>query len=201
MGDIHHESTIFGNMTIKTKKDQHKGAYFDEYTLYRCYSYLPYSKKTYIHLYCLYKNFVLSRHGDTTFQIFYLYVPFINSLTECHFVMMVDNVMGIFMAILLILIHTFGFSVTKHFWFCRYAASWMFLSLDFPFEYWIDQVTSGLLYVMLRLSTRGFYRGVPGFATNFSYGVWCRGLTTCLLYVGPLFGNVVWNNSGFARLT
>ena len=28
-------------------------------------------------------------------------------------------------------------------------------------------------------------------------GVWCRGLTTCLLYVGPIFGNLVWNDSGF----
>ena len=31
------------------------------------------------------------------------------------------------------------------------------------------------------------YRVVPGFATDCACGVWCRGLTTCLLYVGPLF--------------
>ena len=36
--------------------------------------------------------------------------------------------------------------------------------------------------------TRIFYRGVSGFATDCPCGVWCRGLTTCLLYVGPLFG-------------
>ena len=39
--------------------------------------------------------------------------------------------------------------------------------------------------------TRIFYRGVPGFATDCPCGVWCRGLTTCPLYVGPLFGQLV----------
>ena len=34
----------------------------------------------------------------------------------------------------------------------------------------------------------------PGFATDCPCGVWCRGLTTCLLYVVPLFGNLVWND-------
>ena len=30
-------------------------------------------------------------------------------------------------------------------------------------------------------------QGIPGFATYCPCGVsWCRGLTTCLLYVGPL---------------
>ena len=55
-----------------------------------------------------------------------------------------------------------------------------------PIEYWIEHVTFGLLYVMFRFSTRIFYGGVPGFATDCHCGVWCRGLTTCLLYVGPL---------------
>ena len=36
---------------------------------------------------------------------------------------------------------------------------------------------------------RIFYRGFPGFATDCFCGVGCRGLTTCLLYVGPLFGH------------
>ena len=31
----------------------------------------------------------------------------------------------------------------------------------------------------------GYSAGVPGFATDCPCGVWCRGLTTCLLYVGP----------------
>ena len=34
------------------------------------------------------------------------------------------------------------------------------------------------------------YRGVPGCATDCPCGVWCRGLTICLLYVGQIFGNL-----------
>ena len=40
---------------------------------------------------------------------------------------------------------------------------------------------------------------VLGFATYCPCGVWCRGLNTFLLYVGPLFGNLVWNDSGFVN--
>ena len=49
---------------------------------------------------------------------------------------------------------------------------------------------------MFRFFTRLFYRGVPGFATGCPCSVWCRGLNTCLLHVGPFFGNLVWNDSG-----
>ena len=38
-------------------------------------------------------------------------------------------------------------------------------------------------------------QGVPGLGTDCPYGVWCRWLATCLLYVGPLFGNLVENDS------
>ena len=38
----------------------------------------------------------------------------------------------------------------------------MFLPLDILFEYWIEYVNFGLLYVMFRFCTRIFYRGVPG---------------------------------------
>ena len=69
--------------------------------------------------------------------------------------------------------------------------------IEFPFEYWIERVTFGLLYAMFRLSTRIFYRGVPGFATDCPFSVLCHELTTCLLYVGPLFGNQVWNDRFF----
>ena len=55
----------------------------------------------------------------------------------------------------------------------------------------IEHVSFGLLYVMFTFPTTIFYRGVPGFATDCPCGVWCRGLTTCPLYVGPLFGNLV----------
>ena len=48
-----------------------------------------------------------------------------------------------------------------------------------------------LLYVMFTFRTRIFYRGVPGFATDCPCGVWYRGLTTCPLYVGPIFRNLV----------
>ena len=37
----------------------------------------------------------------------------------------------------------------------------------------------------LNFPSRIFCRRVPGFATDCPCGVWCRGLTTCLLYVGP----------------
>ena len=61
------------------------------------------------------------------------------------------------------------------------ARPWMFPPLDVPFEYWTEHVTFGLL------STIIFYRRVPGFATDFPCGVWCRGLITCLLYVGYFY--------------
>ena len=67
--------------------------------------------------------------------------------------------------------------------------------------YWIEHVTFGILYVMFTFPTTIFYRGLPGFATDCPFGVWCRGLTTCLLYVGPLFENLIQNYSRFVSLT
>ena len=52
-----------------------------------------------------------------------------------------------------------------------------------------------------RLSTRILYRGAPVFATDCHCGVWCRGLAICLLYIGPLFGNLFWNDSGCVSWT
>ena len=37
--------------------------------------------------------------------------------------------------------------------------------------------------------------GILSFATDYPCGVWCRGLTTCLLYVGRLWGNRLLNKS------
>ena len=71
----------------------------------------------------------------------------------------------------------------------------LFPPLYILFEYWIEHVSFGLLYVMFTFPTRIFYRGVPGFATDCPCGVWCRWLTTCPLYVCPLFGNLVQNDS------
>ena len=77
----------------------------------------------------------------------------------------------------------------------------MFPPLNIPFEYWIEHVTFGLLYVMFTFLTETFYMGVPSFATDCPCGVWCHVLATCPLYVGPLFGNLVWNDSKFVSLT
>ena len=89
---------------------------------------------------------------------------------------------------------------TRHFAFCNPSPSRMFLSLDLLPEYRI-QHTIGLLYVTSIYWTIIFYRGVSGFATDCPCGVWCRGLTTCLLYVGPLFGYLLLNNSWAVGLT
>ena len=46
-----------------------------------------------------------------------------------------------------------------------------------------------------------FLVGDPGFATDCRSSVWCHGLITCPLYVGPFFGNLVLNDSRFVSLT
>ena len=71
----------------------------------------------------------------------------------------------------------------------------MFLSLDLLSEYRIQHGAIGPLYVTSSYSAWIFCRGVSGFATDCPCGVWCRGLTTCLLHVGPPFGNRFLNNS------
>ena len=114
--------------------------------------------------------------------LFWCRVPlcaFILSLIEFYFIiimfiMIVVTIIEIFMAILFICNYTFRLSVT-------------FPPLDILLEYWIEHVTFGLLYVMFTFSTRIFYRGIPGFVTDCPCGVWFPGLTSCLLYVGPLF--------------
>ena len=65
----------------------------------------------------------------------------------------------------------------------------MFLSVDLLSEYWIQHSANGPLYVTSSYSTWIFCRGFSGFATHCPCGVWCRGLTTCLLHVGLPFGN------------
>ena len=75
------------------------------------------------------------------------------------------------------------------------------LSLDLLWEYRIQHGTNGPLYVTSSYSTWILCRGVSGFATDCPCGVWCRGLTTCLLHVGPPFGNRILNNSLAVGLT
>ena len=77
----------------------------------------------------------------------------------------------------------------------------MFLSLDLLWEYRIQHSANGPLYVTSSNSTWIFCRGVSGFATDCPCGVWCRGLTTCLLHVGPPFRNQIINNSWAVGLT
>ena len=55
----------------------------------------------------------------------------------------------------------------------------------------------GPLYVTSSNSTWIFCRGVSGFTTDSHCGVWCRGLTTCLLHVW----NWLFNNSWAVGLT
>ena len=77
----------------------------------------------------------------------------------------------------------------------------IFLSLDLLSEYRIQHGAIGPLYVTSSYSTWIFCRGVSGFATDCPCNVWCRGLTTCLLHVGPPFGNRFLNTSWAVGLT
>ena len=78
----------------------------------------------------------------------------------------------------------------------------MFLSLDLLSEYRIQHgAIIRPLYVTSSYSTWIFCRGVSGFATDCPCDVWCRGLTTCLLYVGPPFGNRFLKTSWAVGLT
>ena len=101
---------------------------------------------------------------------------------------------------------TFGICFKQHFD-TRYLRFYnpspprMFLSLDLLWEYQIQHGANGPLYVTSSHSTWIFCRGVSGFATDCPCDVWCRGLTTCLLHVGPPFGNRILNNIWAVGLT
>ena len=101
---------------------------------------------------------------------------------------------------------TFGICFKQHFDF-RYLVFYnpspprMFLSLDLLSEYRIQHGAIGPLYVTSSYPTWIFCRGVSGFATDCPCDVWCRGLTTCLLHVGPPFGNRFLNTSWAVGLT
>ena len=84
---------------------------------------------------------------------------------------------------------------TKYLVFYNTSPPRILLSLDLLWEYRIQHGTNGPLYVKSSYSIWIFCRGVSGFATDCPCGVWCRGLTTCLLHVGPPFGNRTLNNS------
>ena len=77
----------------------------------------------------------------------------------------------------------------------------LFDPLTFSLNIGLNMLPSRLFKVMFRFSTRILYRRVPVFATDCPYSVWCPGLTTCLLYADPLFGNLVQNDSGLLSFT
>ena len=102
---------------------------------------------------------------------------------------------------------TFGICFKEHFD-TRYLVFYnpspprMFLFLGLLSEYQIQHGAIGPLYVTSSYSTWIFCRGVSGFATDCPCDVWCRGLTTCLLHVGPPFGNWFFKHQlGFCILT
>ena len=93
---------------------------------------------------------------------------------------------------------TFG---TRYLVFYNPSPPRMFLPLDLLSEYRIQHAAIGPLYATSNYSTWIFCRGVSGFATDCPGDVWCRGLTTCLLHVGPPFGNRFLNTSWATSLT
>ena len=72
------------------------------------------------------------------------------------------------------------------------------LPLQLLFEYQNKHVIFGLIYVMLKFSTRISYRGVPGFATSCPCDVWCRWLATSSRtldqFLEMMIGLKVWHN-------
>ena len=101
---------------------------------------------------------------------------------------------------------TFGICFKQHFN-TRYLVFYnpshprMFPSLDFLSEYRNQHGAIGPLYITSSYSIWIFCRGFSGFATDCPCDVWCCGLTTCLLHVGPPFGNRFLNTSWAVGLT
>ena len=89
----------------------------------------------------------------------------------------------------------------------RYCSKVAIHMIGYPYSYsrvlcW--DIHTGPLYVTSTYSYWIFCRGVSGFATDCPCGAWCRGLTACLLgllYVGPLFGNLLLNNNWAVSFT
>ena len=67
--------------------------------------------------------------------------------------------------------------------------------------YQSSKCTNTILIVMTVPYDVTFCWGVSGFAIDCPCGVWCHGLTTCLLHVGPPFGNRILKNSWAVGLT
>ena len=115
------------------------------------------------------------------YMLFFAYFP--NSLIECHFIMMIAIITGIFWHSVHFELHIKAFS-NYVILVLQMRTSCLFLHLDIRFEYWIEHVTFGLLYGMFSFSISIFYVGMPGLAPDYPCGVWCRGLTICFVDVG-----------------
>ena len=105
-----------------------------------------------------------------------------------------------------ILTMTFGICFKQHFdtgylVFYNPSPPRMFRSLDLLSEYRIQHGAIGPLYVTSSYSTWIFCRGVSGFATDCPCNVWCHGLTSSLMHVGPPFVNRFLNTSWAVGLT
>ena len=112
-------------------------------------------------------------------------------LIEIHFIMIFTMIVVTFIGLSFFhLNYRFRLSVPKYFLFCKGLAIWMFPPLDILLEYWIQNAIFEALCAMFTFLTMILYRRIPDFATDFPYGVY-SGSTTCLLYVGPPFGNLV----------
>ena len=134
----------------------------------------------------------------------YIYVLFYMSsvffglpIVSCSLMMIIFNTR---------MLVSFGICFIQHFdtrylVFCNPSPPRMFLSVDLLSEYRIQHGALGPLYVTSNYSTWIFCRGVSGFATDWPCDVWCRELTTCLLHVGPPFGNRFLNTSWAVGLT
>ena len=90
--------------------------------------------------------------------------------------------------------------VTGYLMFYNPSPPTMFLSLDLHWEYRIQHCANGPLYVT---STQLGYSAGEFQALQLIVlaAFWCRRLTTCLLHVGPPFGNRILNNSWAVDLT
>ena len=110
------------------------------------------------------------------------------------------TITGNFVAINYFLIYTLGFLHILKFWFCKCTTPCMLLPLDILLEHWIEHVSldsfMSCLHCLLGYSTGEFQ--AMQLIVLAAFGAMDQ---HCPLYVGPLFGNLVQNDSRFVSLT
>ena len=114
-----------------------------------------------------------------------------NSFIECYFVVMVATIIGIFMAVLFILNYTLGFlkvdssgSATTHLPGCFWP--WTFYLII-----GLDMLPSDSCMSCLDFIYEDILLGSSRLCNLLSLRYLVPWITTCLLNVGPLFGNLV----------